>query len=197
MIVSELRKYFAIKMKIYKNFDNIDGNFAACIGFFDGVHKGHQFLLNHLREEAASRGLNSGVVTFANHPRQLIQPDFRLQLIDTLQQRLDKLSSMKVDACFLLDFTEEIRQLTAQEFIQEILCKRMHVRLLIIGYDHRFGRDRSEGFDDYVRYGMECGMEVIEQPVFDDGTGLHYSSSEVRRALSEGNIEKANRLLGW
>ena len=183
-------------MTIYKNCGNVPFEFAACIGFFDGVHRGHQFLLRHLQEEARRRGLKSAVVTFANHPRKLIQPDYDLLLIDTLEQRLEKLAATGIDACFLLDFTEEIRQLSAREFIQDVLSKQMHVRLLIIGYDHRFGHDRSDSFEDYVRYGKECGMEVIQEPVFTDDSGLHFSSSEVRRALKSGDVDKARRILG-
>lgn len=183
-------------MTIYNDFDTVTADFAVCIGFFDGVHRGHQFLLEHLRKEAKQRNLKSAVVTFVNHPRKLIQPDYDILLIDTLEQRLHKLDHQGLDACFLLDFTEAVRNMTAKQFIQEILSARYHVRLLMIGYDHRFGRNRSEGFEDYVRYGQEVGMEVVQQPVFDDGSGLHYSSSEVRRALQAGDLEKARQLLG-
>lgn len=184
-------------MTIYRNFDYIDGNFTACIGFFDGVHKGHQFLLRHLIEESKRAGMLSAVVTFANHPRKVVQPDFDFLLIDTLEERMAKLEKMGVDACFLLDFTDEIRNLSAQQFIQNILAAKMHVKKLIIGYDHRFGHNRSEGFDDYVQYGALCGMQVVQEPVFDDGTGLNYSSSEIRKALLKGDTEKAHQLLGW
>lgn len=184
-------------MKIYRKFEQIDGNFAVCIGVFDGVHKGHQFLLSHLRDEAERRGLQSAVVTFENHPRTLIQPDFQIRMIDTLEERLAKLERTGLDACFVLPFTEEVRRLTAREFIEDVLSRQMRVRLLIIGYDHRFGRDRSEGFDQYVEYGRQCGMEVIQEPIFNDNSGLNYSSSEVRRALNEGDVERANKLLGW
>jgi len=184
-------------MIIYRNFDHIEGEYAACIGFFDGVHKGHQFLLEHLKSEAKAHGLLSAVVTFANHPRKVVQPDYDIQLIDTLESRLEKLDKMGVDVCFLIDFTEEIRNLTAEEFLRDILSQKMHIRRLLIGYNHRFGRNRAEGFDDYVRYGMACGMDVVQEPVFDDNSGLHYSSSEVRRALIAGDVEKARRILGW
>jgi len=184
-------------MTIYTNFDNIVSDYTACIGFFDGVHRGHQFLLNYLKETAQSQGRQSAVVTFANHPRKVVDPSFDLQLIDTLEQRLSKLEKMGLDACFLIDFTEEVRNMTAKQFIQNFLCDRLHVRELIIGYDHRFGRNRSEGFDDYVQYGAQCNMNVMQAPVLDDGTGLHYSSSEVRRALQAGDEKKAHQLLGW
>lgn len=184
-------------MTIYKDFSTIEGQFAACIGFFDGVHRGHQFLLQHLRMEAENARLKSAVVTFVNHPRKVIQPDYDLLLIDTLDERLAKLERLGIDACFLIDFTEEVRQLTAEQFIRDILSRQMHIRRLLIGYDHRFGHNRSEGFDDYVRYGASCGMEVVQQPVFNDNSGLNYSSSEVRRALRIGDLEKADQLLGW
>jgi len=183
-------------MTIYRNFDNIEGEFAACIGFFDGVHRGHQFLLEHLKQEAAKHGLKSAVVTFANHPRKVVQPDFEILLIDTLEERLQKLERLGMDACFLIEFTDEVRRLTAQQFICDVLSKQMHIRRLLIGYDHRFGHNRTEGFEDYVRYGKQCGMDVVQEPVFDDGSGLHYSSSEVRRAMKAGDLEKVRRLLG-
>ena len=184
-------------MTIYSNFDHIEGEFAASIGFFDGVHRGHQFLLEHLKTEARRAGLQSAVVTFTRHPRTVVQPDYDLMLLDTLDERLAKLERMGLDACFLLDFTEQVRQLTAEQFIRDVLSRQLHIRRLLIGYDHRFGRNRTEGFDDYVRYGRQCGMEVVQEPVFDDGTGLHYSSSEARRALAAGDVAKARRILGW
>lgn len=183
-------------MKIYRNFEQIEGQYTACIGFFDGVHRGHRYLLQHLRQEAASSNTFSAVVTFANHPRRLVQPDFPLLLVDTLEERLQKLSSTGIDACFLLDFTEDLRQHTAEQFIHKILSDQMHISRLLIGYDHRFGHNRSEGFEDYVRFGKDCGMKVLQEPVFDDGSGLNFSSSEVRRALVGGDIKTATTLLG-
>ena len=120
-------------MTIYRNFDHIEGEYTACIGFFDGVHRGHQFLLEHLKQEARAHGMQSAVVTFTNHPRKVVQPDFDLQLIDTLESRLAKLEKMEVDACFLIDFTEAVRELTAEQFIRDILSRQLHIRRLLIG----------------------------------------------------------------
>lgn len=183
-------------MTIYRDFSEIKGSYTACIGFFDGVHKGHRFLLEHLQKEARLTNTLSAVISFANHPRKLIQPDFQLHLINTLDEKIANLSSTGIDACFLLDFTEDIRNLTAREFICDFLSAKMHVTKLLIGYDHRFGRDRAEGFEDYVRYGKSCGMEVVQEPVFNDGTDRNYSSSEVRRNLISGNIAEATSILG-
>lgn len=196
MVSCDISKYFGKKMTIYRHFDSIEGDYTACIGVFDGVHRGHQFLLEHLREEADRRGTLSAVVTFANHPRKLVQPDFPLRLIDTLEERLEKLEKTGIDACFLLDFTDEVRMLSAERFIKEILSSRLHIRQLLIGYDHRFGHNRAEGFFDYVRYGRDCGMEVIQEPVYEDGTGIRFSSSKVRQCLQEGNVGEAMTLLG-
>ena len=96
----------------------------------------------------------------------------------------------------MLDFTEEIRNLTAEQFICDFLSKQMHVTQLLIGYDHRFGKNRAEGFEDYVRYGKSCGMDVVQEPIYDDGTNRNFSSSEVRRALIAGNIHEATEILG-
>ena len=183
-------------MTIYRDFSEIKGSYTACIGFFDGVHKGHRFLLEHLQKEARLTNTLSAVISFANHPRKLIQPDFQLHLINTLDEKITNLSSTGIDACFLLDFTEDIRNLSAREFICDFLSAKMHVTKLLIGYDHRFGRDRAEGFEDYVRYGKSCGMEVVQEPVFNDGTDRNYSSSEVRRNLISGNIAEATSILG-
>lgn len=183
-------------MTIYRDFSEIKGSYTACIGFFDGVHKGHRFLLEHLQKEARLTNTLSAVISFANHPRKLIQPDFQLHLINTLDEKIANLSSTGIDACFLLDFTEDIRNLSAREFICDFLSAKMHVTKLLIGYDHRFGRDRAEGFEDYVRYGRSCGMEVVQEPIFNDGTDRNYSSSEVRRNLISGNIAEATSILG-
>lgn len=199
-------------MKIYRNFDAPAGLFTACIGFFDGVHRGHRFLLDHLRRVADGR-MPTAVITFANHPRRLVQPDYDLRLIDTLGERLSKLERTGVDVCFLLDFTEALRSMTAEQFLRDVLARRMHVARLIIGYDHRFGRNRSEGFDDYVRYGAACGIEVLPAPELIGGAespsvpplgttdGMtagegHISSSAVRRALAVGDVERAAWMLG-
>lgn len=185
-------------MIIFRKFTDISAEFTACIGFFDGLHRGHQFLLQHLINRAKANGTKSAVITFANHPRKVVQPDFELHLIDTLDERLAKIESAGIDVCFLLDFTEEIRQLTAEQFLKDFLSEKLHVRELLIGYDHRFGRNRAEGFDDYVRYGRECGMNIVQEPVFSSGENAeqNFSSSEVRRNLLSGNVALAAKLLG-
>lgn len=169
---------------------------VATIGFFDGVHRGHQYLISHVRQEAARSGLSSLVVTFDRHPRQVLRQDYQPELLSTLDTKLLLLSKTGVDATALLHFDTAMASLSARDFMAHVLRDRLNVRKLIIGYDNRFGHNRAEGFDDYVRYGRELGIEVIHNPAFVMG-GVNISSSVVRAFVKEGEIELANRCLGY
>ena len=168
---------------------------VATVGFFDGVHLGHQFLISKVVDEAHKRGMESMVVTFDNHPRQVVDDSFRPLLLTTNDEKLVRLATTGVDNCAVLHFDADMAVLSAREFMEQVLRKHLGVRCLIIGYDNRFGHRRSEGFHDYVRYGAELGIDVLacEPFVFDDGS---VSSSAVRKALSEGDMERASRFLG-
>jgi len=159
---------------------------AATIGVFDGVHAGHQFVIKQMKEDAAKHHYKSMVITFDKLPQQLFVPGFRAQLITTLDEKVKLLEGLGIDYLVVLPFTKEIAQLTAREFMEQILQYRLNVKLLCIGYDNRFGRGRTESFDDYVAFGKELGIEVhkakslllagIEDPV---------SSSMLRRYIGE------------
>ncbi len=168
---------------------------AATIGFFDGVHLGHRYLLQQVAQEATQRGFDAMAVTFAHHPRQTLDTDFRPKLLSTPEEKLQLLASCDVDACAVLDFTKELAAMTAEEFMRRILKEQLGVRCLVIGYDHRFGSNRAEGFEDYVRHGARLGIEVVQaQPL--RGDDFTVSSSAVRRLLSAGDVEAAKRCLG-
>ncbi len=169
---------------------------VATIGFFDGVHRGHQFLIKRLREEANADGLESTVITFDQHPRRVLQSDFQPQMLSTLDSKLLLLSKTEVDNTVVLHFDEAMASLSAREFMEKILKGKLNVRKLFIGYDHRFGHNRAEGFDDYVRYGKELGIEVIKNQAFEI-EGVNVSSSVIRTFLSAGEIEMANKCLGY
>lgn len=169
---------------------------AATIGFFDGVHLGHRFLINELKEVAQARHLPSAVITFREHPRAVLQSDYQPKLLDSFDEKLERLASTGIDYCIVLDFTLELSRLTAQEFIGSVLAGRLHVEALLIGYDHRFGRDRADGFEQYVAYGAACGMEVVKASPYDEGRTA-VSSSEIRKLLAEGKVEEASRLLTY
>lgn len=169
---------------------------VATIGFFDGVHRGHRFLIDRVIEEAQRSGMSSAVITFDRHPREVLQTDYQPDLLSTLDEKLLLLSKTHVDNTVVLHFDASLAALTAHNFMRDVLQGQLKVRKLIIGYDNRFGHNRSEGIDDYVRYGKELGIEVIRADAFlpDD---VRVSSSVIRICLREGRVEEANRLLGY
>jgi riboflavin kinase/FMN adenylyltransferase len=171
--------------------------FAATVGFFDGVHAGHRFLINELIREARSRDLKSMIITFRIHPRKVLQRGFQPRLLTDPEEKKALLRDSGVDRVVELDFSPEMAALTAREFIQQLLSSELQVKLLLVGHDHRFGKNREEGFPAYVQYGLETGMEVLQAGRFSTDNAPHISSSEIRHAIQRGNIPYANNLLGY
>lgn len=169
---------------------------VATIGFFDGVHGGHRFLIRQVCEAAQERGLSSLLITFPQHPRMVMQASYQPRLLSTFGEKCSLLASTGVDACVALPFTAGLAALSAREFMQQVLRDQLQVRTLVIGYDHRFGHNRAEGFDDYVRYGQEMGIEVVRADAF-LMDGAKVSSSAVRALLDAGEVDKAARCLGY
>ena len=169
---------------------------VATIGFFDGVHLGHRHLIEAVRKEAEQQGLESTVVTFDRHPRQVVSTAFHPCLLSTQEAKLLLLDKPGINNCVVLPFPQEMASLSAREFMQTILADRLLTKVLFTGYDHRFGHNRSEGFADYERYGREMGMEVrLGDPFVLEG--VRVSSSVVRSLLSEGEVGLASRCLGY
>ena len=174
---------------------------VATIGFFDGVHRGHRYLIEQVCAVAAGRGLASSVVTFPVHPRKVMQADYHPKLLTTCDEKVSLLAKTGVDYCMMLDFTPEIARLSAREFMS-ILKDRYQIQALVVGYDHRFGHNRSEGFEDYVHYGRELGMEVLLARAYSYSketsvTEVTVSSSAIRGLLLEGNVSEAAEYLGY
>ena len=156
--------------------------YVATIGMFDGVHRGHQFVLQHVADEARQRGLQSMAITFDKSGPQMLTP---------LDQKRLLLTKTGIDRIEVLTFNEALKQMTAREFMEQELRDRLGVKVLLTGYDNRFGHNRTEGFEDYVRYGQELGIEVLQLP--QEG---EISSSIIRQLIVDGDIHKANELLG-
>lgn len=173
-----------------------DAPCVATIGFFDGVHRGHQFLISRVVELARQRGMASTVITFDRHPREVLQADYVPEMLTTLDGKLARLSLTGADRAVVLHFDRSIAAMSAREFMSDVLRRQLGVRVLVIGYDNRFGHNRTEGFDDYVRYGREMDMEVIHSDVLTMGS-VNVSSSEVRRQLTAGDVERAAECLGY
>lgn len=167
-------------------------NKVATIGFFDGVHRGHQHLLRQVLEVAHQRHMASLVVTFFQQPRHVVTHETdRFFLLTTTNEKLHLLQQAGIDHCEVMEFTPELALMTAHDFMK-LLHDKYGVSALVIGYDHRFGHNRSEGFDDYMRYGKQLGIEVLQATQFPA-----VSSTKIRELLLEGDLEAANQILGY
>lgn len=165
-------------------------------GTFDGVHRGHQKILHRLTEVARLDGGESVVLTYWPHPRTVVSNDSQnLRLLSTLEEKITLLDQAGVDHLVVIPFTRSFSQLTSEEFIQLVLIEKIGTKKLVIGYDHRFGRDREGGFDYIQAHQADYGFEVEEIPRQDiDAVGI--SSSKIRAALAEGNVRAATLFLG-
>ena len=168
---------------------------VATIGAFDGVHRGHQCLLKQVLRIANERNLGAIAITFRTSPRKVLGMADAPQL-STIKERSSLLYQAGMNGVELLDFTPQMAAMTAYDFMQRILKKQLHVTVLVVGYDHRFGRGRSEGFDDYVRFGYEIGIEVVRGDACIEN-GEPVSSTRIRHLLEEGEVDEAAQLLGY
>lgn len=182
-------------MKILNSIDILREPTIATIGFFDGVHLGHEYLLRDLRSEARCRGLKTLVITFSNHPRLLFDPDCGLKFLTLIEEKLHLIELSYIDYCLVLPFTYELAHLTSKDFMLK-LRDSFGVKAMLVGYDHRFGSDRDSGFDEYVNYGREIGVELLRCDAF-RVEDINVSSTKARKALEAGNIELVTTLLGY
>ncbi|MCX7551536.1 bifunctional riboflavin kinase/FAD synthetase [Xanthomarina sp. F2636L] len=183
-------------MKIYKSLKlDFDFNTVVTIGTFDGVHIGHQKIIERLVQAAKKSHLKSVVLTFFPHPRMVLQKDANIKLINTIDERSYILEQLGLDVLVVKEFTKEFSRLTAEEFVIEVLVKQLRVKKIIIGYDHQFGRNRAANIDDLKVFGKQYNFEV-EEISAQDINDVSVSSTKIRKALSEGNIKIANKYLG-
>ena len=171
--------------------------YVATVGFFDGVHAGHRFLIEELKTLAKARNMQSLVITFNIHPRKVLNSDYQPQLLNTLPEKLELLQTTGVDTVEVLDFNRKLASLTAYDFIETVLKERYNVSTLLVGHDHRFGHNRSDGFPEYKVYGQMLGMEVIQAGRFKTAEDRHVSSSDIRQSIGQGDMAHANKLLTY
>lgn len=167
---------------------------VATIGMFDGVHRGHRLILDTLRNEAVKRGAETAVVTFSNHPMTVVNPDRAPALLTPGGEKDRLLNSAGVDRLIINRFDRKMQEMSAQDFLQ-YLRDRHGVEMLLMGYNNRFGHDRTIGFADYVDIGRESGIEIIRAPELRI-RDMKVSSTVIRRLLSEGNVSTATEMLG-
>ena len=166
---------------------------AVTIGFFDGVHRGHRYLLQQLEELAATNDLLPVCVTFDRHPRTVVMNDFIPSLLTTQEEKQDLLSKAFNGKVVVLPFTEELCVLTAKEFMQQVLREKLNTEILLMGYNHRFGHGGGTQ-EEYAAWGTETGIKVCVAQALN---GEKVSSSRIRSLISDGDIEGANAMLGY
>jgi riboflavin kinase / FMN adenylyltransferase len=185
-------------MQIHYDLDKLEKlNFAVVTsGTFDGVHQGHQKILGKLKEIASENGGESVLITYFPHPRMVLFNDSQnLKLLSTFNEKIELLSAFGIDHLVVIPFTREFSEIDSKSFIQNVLVDKIGAKILVIGYDHRFGKNREGGFEYLRDNASEYGFEVIEIPRHDiENVGV--SSTKIRNALIEGNIDLATELLG-
>ena len=169
---------------------------VVTIGTFDGVHLGHQKILGHVTESAQAMDCQSLVLTFFPHPRMVLQEDSDMKQLNTLEEKIELLDKLGIDNLVIHPFNKDFSRLTAEEFVKEVLVEVFNVKKIIIGYDHRFGRNRTANIDDLITFGETYGFEV-EQISAEELNQVSISSTKIRTALLEGDVALANDYLGY
>lgn len=169
---------------------------VVTIGTFDGVHIGHQKIISRLIKTAKKDGLKSVVLTFFPHPRMVLQKDTNIKLINTIDERTTILKATGIDFLLVKTFTKAFSRMKAEDFVKEILVDTLHAKKVIIGYDHRFGRNRNADITDLRIFGETYGFEVEEISV-QDIDDVAVSSTKIRKALNAADIQTANSYLGY
>lgn len=186
-------------MKIYYNIDEFKATnkSVTTTGTFDGVHLGHNVILNKLKQAAQNFGGETVLLTFFPHPRMVLQPENTdLRLLNTIDERIELLKKSGIDHLIIHPFSKEFSRLSSIEFVRDILVSKLNTHKLVIGYDHHFGRNREGSFIHLKEFGPLYGFEVEEIPA-QDIEQINISSTKVRNSLNNGNIKAANQFLGY
>jgi riboflavin kinase/FMN adenylyltransferase len=185
-------------MRIFHNFDCVDEIVrpAVTLGSFDGVHTGHRRILDSLIAESKRIGGQSVVITFDPHPRQVIFPEQKMELLTSLDEKAEVLERLGIDNLLVIKFDEDFRRLSSEEFVREYLVKRLGMKSMIVGYNHHFGHNRSGDFNHLTPLHNELNFNLTQVEKFDMGCGK-ISSTEIRKMLTGGDVEKAAKLLDY
>lgn len=184
-------------MKIFKGLDNLktDRPCAVTLGTFDGVHRGHRFIIEKLIKVARDRHLHTALLTFDPHPRQVLLGPDRVKLLTTTDEKLHLLQKFDLHYVGVLDFTRQFAEISYRQFVREILIDRLNMNVLVIGYDHNFGKNGEGTYENLKVLSEEWGFELYQvHPLSDEGQVI--KSSHIRELLLKGQVEEAQRLLG-
>ena len=186
-------------MKLYNHLDEFSTKrkAVATIGIFDGVHPGHRKVLSRLAQSAEDAGGESVILSFFPHPRTILgKPDDDIRLINTLDEKISLLEQTGIQHLIIHPFDKAFSEIPADRFIEEVLVGKLRLSRLVIGHDHRFGKDRQGSYSLLQTESVRFGFEMEEIPAL-DLKNISISSSRIRKALLEGNIQAANELLGY
>lgn len=185
-------------LKIVHSIQSFEANkpTVVTIGTFDGVHLGHRKILEQIIAAAKANDCESLVLTFFPHPRMVLQEGTEMKQLNTLDEKINLLDSLGIDHLVIHPFNKEFSRLTAEDFVKQVLVEKFRLKKIIIGHDHRFGRNRTADINDLTEFGNNFGFEV-EQISAQEINDVSISSTKIRTALSEGNIELANKYLGY
>ena len=185
-------------MKRFNNINefNCKKSTIITIGTFDGVHLGHQKILKKLNVEADNNGLESSVLTFFPHPRTVLNPDSSLKLINTIEERISLFKKSKIDNLIVHPFTKEFSELDSEDYVKNILVDQLKAKIVLIGYDHKFGKNRTADINNLKEYGIKYNFEVIEIKA-EEINDIAISSTKIRNSIEEGDIQLTNSYLGY
>ena len=185
-------------MKRFNNINefNCKKSTIITIGTFDGVHLGHQKILKKLNVEAENNGLESSVLTFFPHPRTVLNPNSSLKLINTIEERISLFKKSKIDNLIVHPFTKEFSELDSEDYVKNILVDQLKAKIVLIGYDHKFGKNRTADINNLKEYGIKYNFEVIEIKA-EEINDIAISSTKIRNSIEEGNIQLTNSYLGY
>ena len=185
-------------MKRFNNINefNCKKSTIITIGTFDGVHLGHQKILKKLNIEAENNGLESSVLTFFPHPRTVLNPDSSLKLINTIDERISLFKKSKIDNLIVHPFTKGFSELDSEDYVKNILVDQLKAKIVLIGYDHKFGKNRTADINNLKEYGIKYNFEVIEIKA-EEINDIAISSTKIRNSIEEGDIQLTNSYLGY
>ena len=185
-------------MKRFNNINefNCKKSTIITIGTFDGVHLGHQKILKKLNIEAENNGLESSVLTFFPHPRTVLNPNSSLKLINTIEERISLFKKSKIDNLIVHPFTKEFSELDSEDYVKNILVDQLKAKIVLIGYDHKFGKNRTADINNLKKYGIKYNFEVIEIKA-EEINDIAISSTKIRNSIEEGDIQLTNSYLGY